>query len=252
MPLNFQLYSDYYDLFYKDKNYELEADFINALIKEFNPNAINLLELGSGTGKHAEILCKRNYQITGIDKSIGMVNRSNERNIKGFKAILSDICDYSINDKFDSIISLFHVISYLTTEENLLNCFKTAYKHLKPGGVFIFDTWFADAVIHQKPEERKLQLENEKISVERFAKPIWYEDERVVEVQYQINIENKATSALSQFTESHPMRYFTEAEIKKLSNQAGFNYIKAIEFMSGKTLNINTWTSCFIIQKPLS
>ena len=50
----FDGYSRYYDLLYKDKNYKSESEYISSLIKTHSPNAKKVLELGSGTGIHAE------------------------------------------------------------------------------------------------------------------------------------------------------------------------------------------------------
>ena len=47
---------DYYNLFYKDKDYELEAKYISNKIQEYRPGSNSILELGCGTGKHAKEL----------------------------------------------------------------------------------------------------------------------------------------------------------------------------------------------------
>ena len=36
-------------------------------------------------------------------------------------------------------LSLFHVVSYLTTDKKINSLFKNVYKHLKTNGLFIFD-----------------------------------------------------------------------------------------------------------------
>ena len=57
---------DYYDLFYEDKDYQLEANYIHKKIQEYKLNAYSILELGCGTGKHAINLTKFGYKILGI------------------------------------------------------------------------------------------------------------------------------------------------------------------------------------------
>ena len=44
---------DYYNLFYEDKDYQLEAKYIHEKIQEYKSNSNSILELGCGTGKHA-------------------------------------------------------------------------------------------------------------------------------------------------------------------------------------------------------
>ena len=47
---SFQNYSQYYDLFYQDKNYDAEAGFVDKIIKNHLSEANKILEFGCGTG----------------------------------------------------------------------------------------------------------------------------------------------------------------------------------------------------------
>ena len=69
-----KLYSKYYDKIYSSKNYILETNFIIKLIKKFSlaKNPL-ILELGTGTGRHAIELVNRKYQIEGLEKSRAMI-----------------------------------------------------------------------------------------------------------------------------------------------------------------------------------
>ena len=50
----FDAYAAYYDLLYQDKNYHKEAKYILRLLEDNGISSGKILELGSGTGKHAE------------------------------------------------------------------------------------------------------------------------------------------------------------------------------------------------------
>ena len=58
----FQKFSNYYELLYHDKDYAAEAEYINNLIIRNGKNSKKILEFGSGTGKHANILSKLGYK----------------------------------------------------------------------------------------------------------------------------------------------------------------------------------------------
>ena len=45
-------YAEYYDLFYRDKDYAGEAAFVRGLVRQRAPKARTLLELGCGTAAH--------------------------------------------------------------------------------------------------------------------------------------------------------------------------------------------------------
>ena len=66
---------DYYNLFYEDKDYQLEAKYIHEKIQEYKLNSNSILELGCGTGKHAVNLTKFGYKILGIEKSESMLEK---------------------------------------------------------------------------------------------------------------------------------------------------------------------------------
>ena len=61
---NFNAYSKYYDLIYNSKDYSSEADYVISLFKKYGNKIINVLELGSGTGNHANYFTSKNYNNT--------------------------------------------------------------------------------------------------------------------------------------------------------------------------------------------
>ena len=124
----------YYDLFYKDKDYETESKCVHQKLIDNKVNGKRLLELGCGTGKHAKIFSQFGYKILGIEKSLSMINSAQK--IENFECIQGDIRKIKLEEKFDSVISLFHVISYQTSNESLVSVFNTAYDSLKKNGLF--------------------------------------------------------------------------------------------------------------------
>ena len=146
----FSEYARYYDLFYRDKDYAGEADYVDHLIRRFKPDARAILELGSGTGKHAMLLAKRGYRVHGIERSEQMLasahNLLTQEKARRDDCLLplftqGDIRSVRLAETFDVAAALFHVISYQTTNEDLLAAFRTARAHLETGGLFFFDVW---------------------------------------------------------------------------------------------------------------
>ena len=120
------LYSQYYDLFYSDKDYHGEAEYIDSLIKNSSKNTKAILDMGCGTGKHASLLCDKGYSVHGIDLSEDMLKiaetRRNDRE-EQLSFSHSNIQELDLK-KFDVVVSLFHVMSYQNSNEELI-------KHLK-------------------------------------------------------------------------------------------------------------------------
>src|SRR6476469_9101325 len=123
-------YSRYYDLLYKNKNYNAEANYIDTILKEHNIGN-DILELGSGTGNHATFLTQAGYVVTGVEKSLEMICASEAKQISNFTCIHADISNFQTEKKFDAAIALFHVISYLISVDQLVSCFQCIHSHLK-------------------------------------------------------------------------------------------------------------------------
>lgn len=239
----FDKYSKYYNLLYQDKDYAKEADYISSLIKTFSPGTKNILELGCGTGKHASLLNKNGYDILGIDLSNTMLERAKEI---GVNCAVGDVRNFRADRKFDSIISLFHILSYQTTDEDVLNFFETAAFHLDSNGIIVFDVWYKPAVLAQVPEKRVKELENDEIKVIRYCTPNLIAEKSVVEVNYTIEITDKATNEKEVLKEVHPMRYFSSEEIKNFAEEKGFKIILEEEWLTKNKPSENTWGVCFV------
>jgi SAM-dependent methyltransferase len=257
---NFHFYAQYYDLLYKDKDYQSESKYICNLIKKGlkvdSLKHLSLLELGSGSGGHAAFIAPYVNTYIGIEKSEQFLKIASEKNILNFTPLPGDITSIenvfrqnNINQKFDAAVSLFHVISYLNSNEELMSCFKQVNKYLNHGGLFIFDVWFTPAVYWQKPENRTRQFEDEHIIVRRVAEPIIDVYKNVISVNFSITIKNKNNGEERTFDEVHPMRSFSIPEIELLARCSGFTLENAEEFLTGSSPSLNTWGVCFVLRK---
>ena len=252
----FGAYSRYYNLLYKDKDYAGEAEYIRGLITRHCPETRTVLDLGCGTGRHDLLLAQMGYEVTGVDQSEEMLaiaksqpsTRHQEPRITFHQG---DIRSIRLDRTFDVVISLFHVMSYQTTNGDLAAAFDTVRAHLKPGGVFIFDCWYGPAVLSDRPAVREKRLEDEAIQVTRKAEPVMHENDNVVEVHYQVVIRDKATGSVDELRESHRMRYLFRPELEFFLREAGMSIVEASEWITGREPGFDTWGVCFVAQKPM-
>lgn len=246
---NFNQYSQYYDLLYQDKDYRAESDYVFQELMHHHSKLNSILELGCGSGNHAQFFAERNLAITGLERSESMVKEALQKKIPNFTPIIADITHFDLNQTFDAAISLFHVISYLTDNQSLMSCFHSVNKHLNPNGLFLFDIWFTPAVYSQKPETRIRRLENETIAVTRLAESKSDAVTSVVAVNFEVLIQDKKTKKLTTLNEYHPMRHFSLPELELLAELTGFELIKSEEFLTKNKPSENTWGVCVIFKK---
>lgn len=247
----FDAYARYYDLLYADKDYAAESRYVDSHIREQVPEAKRILELGSGTGAHAEHLARMGYTVHGIDLSAEMLGRAAARKAalptdiaRRLRFGAGDVRSARMGETYDAVISLFHVISYQTSDADLTGAFATAAAHLRPGGLFLFDFWYGPAVLAQKPENRVKRLEDGQIRVTRTATPVMHMAENVVDVRYDVVIEIKASGRIENLRETHRMRYLFLPEIARLAAPQTWSEPKAFAWMRRDQPDENTWFGC--------
>lgn len=253
----FGLYSDYYDLLYQDKDYRGEAAFVRRLLLDANQTAKSLLEFGCGTGVHAELLAGFGFHVTGVERSETMLKQARERATRiaasdchgSFCASPGDAQAFRSESSFDAVLSLFHVVSYQTEQSALEAFFENAARHLKVGGVFLFDVWYGPAVLTERPVVRVKRMANERLQVVRVAEPDLIINPNLVQVKYQIFARASGTENYEAFEETHCMRYFFAPEILLLAEKFGMSILSEQEWLTQAALSDRTWGACFLLRK---
>ena len=253
--MNFKAYSKYYDLLYTGKDYSAEAAYIDALIKRHAPAAKHILELGCGTGAHAEYLARMGYHVRGIDMSEGMIERAQRRLAKlpgdiaqHLSFSVSDIRSARLNSTYDITIALFHVMSYQNTNQDLMKVLQTAHDHLKINGSFLFDYWYGPSVLTKLPETRVKRFENDAIHVTRIAEPEIYFNRNIVDVNYAITVKDKHSDAITELTEKHAMRYLFLPEIEQFAGPR-FTVEGHYQWLKDSAPNHRSWTALTVLKK---
>lgn len=246
----FQEYAYYYNAFYKDKDYKAEAKQIDLLLNKYGNNVKHIINFGCGTGKHDIELMGMGYQCTGIDMSRKMIDIAKENAAEAGQDItflVSDIRQYKPdNIQYDAVISLFHVISYQNTNEDVLAVLRSARAALNVGGIFLFDVWYGPGVLSDKPVVRVKKIQDEKYKLIRIANPIMHDKSNVVDVCYEILVINQESGETQVIKEVHNMRYFFWPELKLYLEIAGFELIENLDCGTLEETGYHSWTSYFI------
>lgn len=245
-------YADAYDIVYRDKDYAREVEVIGRLFERHKTSAIkSVLDLGCGTGRHAILLAQNNLDVVGIDQSDAMLDHARKlaqeskpnSSLTFFKG---DIRDLEAGSTFDAAVMMFNVLGYMTSNEELLAALRSVRRHVRDGGLFVFDIWYGPAVAAHPPTDRIKEFKRPANEMIRVAKGNIYPPENRCDISIRmITIDNNTVT--SDTNESHSVRYFFPLEIDLALRQTGFRMAAIHQFPNiDKRPDTDTWPAVVV------
>jgi SAM-dependent methyltransferase len=137
-----------YDLKGHDRFSIRMVEYTFRLLKKFRFRPIRILDLCCGTGTAAIMFAEQGYQVTGLDVSREMLAVARKKALKKklkVEFLQKRLPDFEIREgkkqlrQFDLITCYFDSLNYILSEDDLFASFHSASRHLRPGGLFIFD-----------------------------------------------------------------------------------------------------------------
>ncbi|GAB3609273.1 class I SAM-dependent methyltransferase [Humibacter ginsengiterrae] len=100
------------------------------------------VEFAIGTGRVAIPLAESGVGVCGIELSQAMVARLREKvGEDRIPVVLGDMATASAGTGFALAYLVFNTISNLLTQDEQVECFRNAARHLRPGGCFVIELW---------------------------------------------------------------------------------------------------------------
>lgn len=136
----YSILARYYDALVKD---DQAADAWAAWIESFQPGK-SFLELACGSGEITERLAA-SHQVSALDLSAQMVEEAAAKEqAAGIDFAVRDMRDLSGYGQFDAIGCFCDSFNYLIEPSDVHLFFDQVSAHLRPGGLFFFDTHSLD------------------------------------------------------------------------------------------------------------
>ncbi len=238
MSSYFGLHAQLYDSIYADKPYEKEVGFIHSCLKKYSSYKItDILELACGTGNHSFELEKFGYKLKALDYSPDMLDQARlkaQRFNSKVKFMLMDMRDLPIfKKKFDSTICLFDSLGYVLTNDAIRKVLQGVHKNLKKNGLFIFDFWYAPAMIEHFDPLRTRTFRHKGLTFIRTSETSLDLFSQIATVYYVINEIGKK-GQVPQFKETQKNRFFLIQEMTLFLTTSGFQVLKYFDGCSDK------------------
>jgi len=193
-----------------------------------------VLELGCGTGRVTMALAERGHHVTGLDLSVRMLQRAEEKRAalsvekrELARLVQGDMTKFDLGEKFRLIIIPFRPFQHLLETQQQVDCLACAHKHLMRGGQLILDVFQTDAermhdpscqrenvvAEYKMPDGRAVQI------TERIAAFHRAEQRNDVEMIFTVtNSDRKKERLVFAWT----LRYFFRHEVEHLLARCGF------------------------------
>jgi len=135
--------SDAYDLVYEHRDLDEAERCIDLIEREVSPHPrAHILDVGCGRGRHALILARRGFDVTGLDLSEHAIQKARERAAEagldiGFR--IGDMREPVGVDVVDGVVNLFTTFGYFEDDDDNLRALRAMTEALRPGGWLVQD-----------------------------------------------------------------------------------------------------------------
>lgn len=225
----------YYDLIYDQfRDYEGDATRVAEMLRRLASGAELLLDVGCGTGRHAEALTRiHGYQVDGLDIQPDFVEIAQQRCPRG-RFHVGDMADFDLGRRYDVLLCLFSSIGYVKTKERLAAAARCFRRHLSPSGVALIEAWMTpDAFTPGRVY--LLTAETEDMKISRVNSSDVREGVSILDFHYLVG----TPDGVRHLQETHELGLFTEQEMRQGFGRAGLEVLEYDpEGMTGRGLYV--------------
>jgi SAM-dependent methyltransferase len=120
-----------------------------------------LLELACGSGRFLIALARAGVKAVGVDLSSAMLQHAHAKAAAAgveFGTIIADMRDFGLGEqRFGSILVAGNSLLHLHATQDILQCFRSAARHLAPRGALILDVYNPSVrLLARNPAQRHL------------------------------------------------------------------------------------------------
>jgi SAM-dependent methyltransferase len=114
--------------------------FLFAAANHFGITLTSVLDLACGTGLQARSLATMAELVIGLDISDPMLRVAKSRTTSNnIRYVQGDFLDFDLKERFDAVLCASDSLNYVKNLGELQKVFACVFRHLHPGGLFIFD-----------------------------------------------------------------------------------------------------------------
>lgn len=203
-----------------------------------------LLDMGCGTGSLTVRLMKRGFDVIGQDASSDMLTFAAAKS-GGITWICQKMEDTELGEEVDAIVSTLDSINHLSDSAAVERCFRKAAENLKIGGAFVFD-------VNTVYKHREILGGNTFVYDVDGVYCVWQNTfepaDNGVDIELDLFFEEEDGS-YSRGGESFREIAFSEEELRRMLEDAGFKVVNVWEYLTFSEPNENSEKLLFAARK---
>ncbi|RYG43865.1 class I SAM-dependent methyltransferase [bacterium] len=220
-PASFGAVAPYYDELMRTVPYQMWVGYYLLLLSQQDVHPKTVLDVCCGTGTMCEMLYSEGLDMSGLDLAPGMVEAARQKAKKKSLPIRYEVADasrFEMGQTYDAALSFFDSLNNILEPGKLLSAFQHVFKHLNPGGSFVFDLNMAFA-FEERMFDQSYKKKNAKLQFDWEGH--WDPETR------QIRVDMDFWWRGEHFQEVHRQRAYTRDEVEDMLEEAGFVEIRA-------------------------
>jgi len=195
-------------------------------------------------------MAERGYHVLGVDASDDMLQmaRSKLRDNDRLSFQREDVRHLDVDRRFDACVSMFGVMSYQTTNDDLQAALCSIRQRVRSQGIFVFDVWNGIAVLRILPSTRVAEWTLGDKRVLRLAQPTLDAPRHSVDVHYHVLV-TQSDRILEEAREVHRMRFWFPEELELHLKIAHFALLEMCPVLKlGSPIGTADWSIAVIAQ----
>ncbi len=247
----YETFADIYDLVMRDVDYDTWSQHVIALCECYNIHVKKILDLACGTGSMLLHHAAQGYDVVGMDLSKAMLRHAKVKlnregyHIPLYSAPMNKFPRLRLARDFDLITCLYDSLNYILDEKEVIDCFEESFKHLRPGGAFIFDVTteynllhnFAGYTFAENFEHASYIWENEYDIVKKICKS-------------KVTIFHEKRGKYIKTVEMHTQRVYSVPDLVEMLDGVGFEIMGTFHNLTETPVKEKCERIHFVCQKP--
>ena len=137
------LWEALYAFMFPDRNFDLAEDEVNSVLNLSGLKEGDILDLACGPGRHATVLARKGFRVTGVDLSSFLLEKAmahaRAENVH-VDWVREDIRRFVHPEAFDLVISMFTSFGYFDDRRDDVTVLQNIHQNLRVGGALVMDT----------------------------------------------------------------------------------------------------------------